>query len=624
MAVFAWSTAQAQAQTEPDFWDSQPQDLRDRYNLAANYYDQDWALTFADSLDLLSEQERANEPMKYYAQALRCYNAYSKMDSAVFFTHSLEAQNLALKYGLMTEYFSQILNVISFQIDDGEFHKAQNTANHLLSEALERDYPKGLYYGYCSLGLLYSEIDYHDMSIEAYQKAIDRIQNIDENREVLAQIQSLIALEYLSLKDYNRAIEYAAAAKPFSTPDEDVDAVIAISSFYLGNYNTFMEYSKSYMDESNGNKASVYYDMFCNYIQALEHALEGDYDSAYWHADKLENRLLVYSQIASLSKNWQKAYEYSQMALDSIVRIKDSQIKDEIKQLDNEIQDIKSIYDAKEQILKARYLYAILAIILVAILLLVILHIIKDKKIIKLKDKEIEITKQAKEQAEKSELLKTQFVQNMSHEIRTPLNAIVGFSQLLGLPDGFLSEQEKKEYSQYINSNSEFLTMLIDDILDMSDIDRGNYKLVIDNTSCNDICHMALKTIEHKVPKDVECTFRTDIDDSVTISTDSRRVLQILINYLTNACKNTSNGSIELSCSGSENPGRITFAVTDTGVGIPEDKAAEIFERFIKLDRFKQGTGLGLNICKTIAEKIGAEVKLDTSYKDGARFLLVL
>lgn len=126
------------------------------------------------------------------------------------------------------------------------------------------------------------------------------------------------------------------------------------------------------------------------------------------------------------------------------------------------------------------------------------------------------------------------------------------------------------------------------------------------------------------MPAGVELKFSSDFDDSVMITTDARRVQQILVNFLTNACKNTTEGFIELSCTGVEDSGKITFAVTDTGTGIPEDKQKEIFERFIKLDKYKQGAGLGLNICKTIAEKLGAEISLDSTYKDGARFLLTL
>ena len=220
--------------------------------------------------------------------------------------------------------------------------------------------------------------------------------------------------------------------------------------------------------------------------------------------------------------------------------------------------------------------------------------------------------------------IKTRFVQNMSHEIRTPLNAVVGFAQILGLPDGFNSPEEKEQYVGYVNSSSEMLTMLIDDILDISDAEKGNYRIEISDSPCNKICEVAIKTVEYRTPEGVRMYMTSEVDDSFTIRTDPRRVQQVIINYLTNACKHTEKGEIHVHISLKENPGSLTFSVTDTGTGVPADKAESIFERFTKLDAFVQGTGLGLNICRTVADKLGGKVCLDTSYTGGARFLFIL
>lgn len=219
---------------------------------------------------------------------------------------------------------------------------------------------------------------------------------------------------------------------------------------------------------------------------------------------------------------------------------------------------------------------------------------------------------------------KTKFLQNMSHEIRTPLNAMFGFAQLLGLPDGSCTEEEKAQYNKYIYNSYKMLEMLISDIIDIADSENGNYRIEISEIQLNSVCRNAMMSVEFRVPVNVKLYMTTDFDDDYVINSDERRIQQVLINYLTNACKNTQKGEIHLHVSKFEKPGKICFSVTDTGRGVPPAKAADIFNRFTKLNQFVQGSGLGLSICQTIASKLDGEVFLDTTYTDGARFVFVI
>lgn len=222
--------------------------------------------------------------------------------------------------------------------------------------------------------------------------------------------------------------------------------------------------------------------------------------------------------------------------------------------------------------------------------------------------------------------LKTQFVNNISHDIRTPLNAVIGYSQLLMLAGDSLSEKEKAEYANYIESSGELLTMLVDDILSVSDIEHDILKLRPMKAPVNRICNKAVSCCMMRVPNGVNLYFTTEFKDDFLILTDPMRVQQILINMISNSCKATVEGEIKVSCCKSDKEGFIDFTVTDTGCGVSPEKAEEIFNRFVSMDNNESGAGhgLGLDICINISQRLGGYIWLDQTYKPGARFVLTL
>ena len=253
----------------------------------------------------------------------------------------------------------------------------------------------------------------------------------------------------------------------------------------------------------------------------------------------------------------------------------------------------------------------LLIIILLVALAFSLIHIRKLKK--------------ANEKVRLANEAKTRFVQNMSHEVRTPLNAIVGFSQLLALPDGSFQPEEKDEFAGHIVNNTKMLTMLLDDILNASAMDSGNYRITYEQGEVHFMAQAAISSAEHRLQPGVRLYYAPENEEPFTFRTDPRRVQQIIINLLTNACKHTSKGEIKLASSRTEHPGYVTFSVTDTGPGIPADQAERIFDRFTKLNDSVQGTGLGLSICRDIAGRMGAKVYLDTTYTGGgSRFVFMV
>ncbi|MCQ2228665.1 MAG: ATP-binding protein [Bacteroidales bacterium] len=266
------------------------------------------------------------------------------------------------------------------------------------------------------------------------------------------------------------------------------------------------------------------------------------------------------------------------------------------------------------------------------VVILIVYYLLRERdfrRLAKLNASLLEAQKQAQEMqrvAEESEAQKTNFIQSMSHEIRTPLNAICGFSQILADSDirSSLSSEEKGNIGDVISNNTDALISIVNDILYISDIKSGKYKMSLSEVSAVDICKTALAGVIDKKTDGVELNFATNVASDFKITTDFNRVHQVLDNFLSNAIKHTKRGEICLYCIVTdEHPDSIVFSVSDTGEGVPPEKAEEIFDSFIKLDEFKPGTGLGLSICRLIAEKLGGSVSLDKEYKEGARFVFV-
>ncbi|MCM1331112.1 MAG: HAMP domain-containing histidine kinase [Bacteroides sp.] len=229
----------------------------------------------------------------------------------------------------------------------------------------------------------------------------------------------------------------------------------------------------------------------------------------------------------------------------------------------------------------------------------------------------------SRDEAENANRLKTQFIQNMRHEILTPLNAIVGFSQLIAdsIPAEKSAEMEK--YTNIIAENNDILHTVITDIIDISQLETGEMKVTYRPESLNEICINTITAMARRTPKNVKMYFDTPKEDLI-IYTDRVRVEQVISNFLTNAAKFTESGSITLSYKVDPEKSNVIISVTDTGIGIPVNKQEVIFERFVKLNQYSSGTGLGLHICRLIADILKGTVKVDPTYTDGARFLFII
>ena len=226
----------------------------------------------------------------------------------------------------------------------------------------------------------------------------------------------------------------------------------------------------------------------------------------------------------------------------------------------------------------------------------------------------------ARDKAEESNRLKSAFLANISHEIRTPLNAIVGFSDLLMTVD---DPAEQEEFRRTIQKNNTLLLQLFSDIIDLSKIDAGSFEYMPKPVCLYQFCAMMVQKMRNKLPEGVELQIDEDSPLDAWFSADSGYLNQVVTNFMSNAIKFTHRGTITVGYRIDARQ-QLEMFVEDTGIGISIENQEAVFDRFMKVDSFVQGTGLGLPLCKSIIEKMGGHIGVISELGKGSRFWFTL
>lgn len=301
-------------------------------------------------------------------------------------------------------------------------------------------------------------------------------------------------------------------------------------------------------------------------------------------------------------------------------------------------QAIQKEFDLTQKINQTQqytYLSLDLILIILAILSLVILNrrsafvkqLKKDKEEMERASQEAEthlaIAQKAREEAEDADQIKSQYIQDVSREIRIPLTAIVGFSNLLTQKDGDACENDRKEYTQIIEDSSKKLSSIVNDILDLANLTTGKYKMQYVQVPVKDLISRLCSDTQPLLSK--ETVLESEISDEckdLLIYTDFSRVLQAVDGLLNNAAKFTSKGFVRINCEKAciDGEEEIQITVSDTGIGVPADKAEAIFERSCKINEFSASNGFGLKISRAIAFRLHGTCTINMDYHPGAQF----
>lgn len=552
---------------------------------------------------------------EYIALRDSTYNAFNEGDSLRFYTHIARFEDYLLAQGDLHAYYTQRCNEIVFMLNKKSIFEAYKRGRALSQELRERNLESELYMAYNMLGHINKYCGNKDMARKCFHEVLRRMEEEGYYESMPPIYMNLVNLEIDdNPEEAKRLLERAAhVADSVGRSRIDIDTYRAIQAFKTGDNETFEAGYRQYMDSLAAGRTSVH----GGELEAYHLLAQGRVDDAvkkivsrYGESEGYGYLSFIYEYVG----DWYHAYE---------AKKKEMAVSDSISSviLSNSMQGMRDelqVYDAEHRAARQQ-IFTLIAIaigLLVIVAALITFSVFRRRHYAQLRE--------ARDRALEADRMKTAFIRNISHEIRTPLNIISGFTQVMASESESepMSPKEHKDIMEAMIRNTNMITSLVDELLDLSIIDSTSNLGRNDVVQCNDLCREVVEAAKGLAKEGVKMEVVSEVDDDYQLMTNRAVLRKILQPLVDNAIKNTEKGFIRIAIR--KLPAAIAFDVEDSGCGIPPSEADRIFGRFEKLDDFKAGLGLGLPLARTLAQRLGGTLKLDTTYKGGARFVVQL
>jgi signal transduction histidine kinase len=541
------------------------------------------------------------------------HNAFNSADSAKFFPAVKALEAYLKKQGDTHGYYNQRCNEIVFLMNQQKIFEAYKLARELSEELREKHIDKEMYMANNMLGHINNFCGNKEEAKENWRETLrlmEREGYYANMPPIYMNIVNVANDDSPEEADTLLALALDIAKKYAPERVFDIETRLTLSYYYRGDFDRFVEGYKAYKEGEKEGKTSVHGRSLEVYYLAYQGKTDEAIDLAKGELGDEGKDAIV--QIYEKAGRWKEAYQAKKEATatnDSIINVVLANsmmgIRDEIR-----------LYEADRKAFRTKVIGLTAAILLLSLLILSLFYLVQTRR------KHLLELKKAYQRATESEKMKAAFIQNVSHEVRTPLNIISGFSQVIADPELTDSVEERLHMSDMMQKSAHQITTLIDEIIGLSLIESTEKMRRDDTPRINRMLRQTIQEYEPIANKGVAIRLETSLDDEFTLNTNENMLKRIVSALLENAVKYTELGSIFIKVNNDDN--QLVIAVEDTGCGIPEKEAEHIFDRFVKLDSFKEGIGLGLPLSRKLAEQLGGNVTLDTSYKDGARFVLTL
>ena len=542
------------------------------------------------------------------------HHAFNDGDSAKFYPALEALQKYLLDKEDLHGYYTQRCNEIVFQMNRQRIYEAYKLARELSKELREKKVDTEMYMAMNMMGHINR---YCGNKEEAKENWREVLKLMEENGYYSSMPSIYMNIVNVALDDsVEEADSLLEAAKIIALkhcPERvfDIETRRTLSYYYRGDYDKFLKGYEAYKKGVAEGKSSVH----GRSIEVYHEALLGHTDEAVKMArEELgDEGMDAISIIYEKAGRWEEAFH----ALKQQTEASDSIDNVVLTNSMMGIRDEMMIYEAERKTARNQFYMMSAVIILLTLLATALFYITQSRR------RHLKELKKAYAQALESDKMKTAFIQNISHEVRTPLNIISGFSQVIADPDLNAGFEERREIAMMTQKNARLITTLIDEMLLISLNDNSEATKKDNTVEVNKLMRYLLQEMKPNISTKTELRYESTLPDDFNFLTNEFQ-LRIIVNALVdNAIKNTPEGSIILKAD-KPSDDLLTLVVEDTGCGIPAKEAEHIFERFVKLDTFKEGIGLGLPLCRMLIEKLGGSIRLDTSYTKGARFVVTL
>ena len=522
-------------------------------------------------------------------------------------------------------YYSTLIDVVSFDMNNGHYYRAMQKARKLVAEMKEKQHTEEYYNASYLMAIIYWYRNNIPIASKYFDQAIREVPK--ENKIDLASIYTDYA-NMMTDEDPKKAMELVNHALEQSG-DNSYRLTYALTmkgviAFAQRDGATVLDCYRRYLDLKEHNTPDQICDMYEKHLELAVMTVNGHAAEAMNESKKdLDNtdRYAIQLSICDYIGDKARAYDILKKLTKEEEMLNNLIMEDDINEMNSDLQ----VVEAKREMSRNWIIFLVVMFILSVIIIVCLLVIVisRRRSLQRMRQHNAELTI-AKNRAQESDKMKSIFIRHVSHEIRTPLNIITGFTQVLNSPSYKPSEEDRQDMMLRISENTEQITQIVNELLDMADTESMTVIERTDETTANDLCQKAIAETNIAPTETVDFRLQNEVPDSRLIKTSADSVVKILNNLLKNAVKFTNKGQITLKVTLDEPKGLISFAVIDTGIGVPEEARERIFERFEKVDSFKEGIGLGLCVSRSLARRMGGEVTLADSSSQGSTFLLTI